>query len=341
MLWVLVILSSLTMSLSRSTHVDLAISKQAIGKLKAKYLAWGGLIYAMEQARIDAEDAQSNTKDNLYYCGIRVSQGQSPEQLFQNRILGDGHFEVSYQVKLNGERKTYYGMQDEERLINLNALNVQSVNVVSSLLELLGYDKELAKTISYSMLDWKDEDKVLSEQQYGAEDDYYAGASAGYKTKNYLFESFDELLLVRGVTKDILKAIRPFVTVYGRNEVLRVNFETASETVLKALARAQTEFNPTVSVADADTMVGKLVSYRRGDDGVDFTEDDRAIELAEDANLNTPEQMIFYAMSQFRTRQSEYLRIRVKGVADDYNIQDRIEAVIQRADSAIISWVRN
>ena len=48
-LWVLVILTMLTTSIGRNTSIELSLTKYAIARLQAKYLAWGGLVYAMNQ----------------------------------------------------------------------------------------------------------------------------------------------------------------------------------------------------------------------------------------------------------------------------------------------------
>ena len=339
-LWILVILTSLVMSLSRNTHVELALTKNTIGKIQAKYFAWAGLMFAMKQIQLDSKDQNSSLKDTLFYCGIPIVDGRSSAEIFHDHKISDGAFDVFYESRTDGQLKVRYGIQDEERFINLNALGLDSVNVLSSLLTTLGVDDDTAKTIAFSAIDWKDDDAVLSDEKYGAEDDYYQGLTRSYKTKNYFFESKEELLYVRGMTKEILEKIKPFITVFGLPEQLKINFETASEDVLRALARAEVIRNPTVDSADADSLIRKMLEYRSGDDRVEFTEDDKEIERVEDLNPNANEQVIFLAMNQYRIRQSEFLRIHAKGIAGRDKIESHIEAVVQRVDSSILYWNR-
>ena len=56
--------------------------------------------------------------------------------------------------------------------------------------------------IADAILDWIDEDDVVRE--YGAEASYYSGLDPPYSPKNGPLETIEELLLVRGVTPDLL-----------------------------------------------------------------------------------------------------------------------------------------
>ncbi|MGE3313605.1 MAG: hypothetical protein AB7O26_00730 [Planctomycetaceae bacterium] len=56
--------------------------------------------------------------------------------------------------------------------------------------------------IAGAILDWIDADS--SEREGGAEADYYAGLDPAYAPRNALPESFEELLLVKGITRELL-----------------------------------------------------------------------------------------------------------------------------------------
>jgi DNA uptake protein ComE-like DNA-binding protein len=56
--------------------------------------------------------------------------------------------------------------------------------------------------IADAILDWIDEDDI--EREYGAEISYYSGLDPPYSPKNGPLETVEELLLVRGVTPDLL-----------------------------------------------------------------------------------------------------------------------------------------
>ncbi|MBI5150012.1 MAG: general secretion pathway protein GspK [Candidatus Omnitrophica bacterium] len=348
-LWILVILTVLTVSLGRNTHIELALVKNAVAKARSKYLAWAGVVYAMGHIRRDTGDAASARQDTLYRCGIRLEEGAAPEDLFKGRLLGDGSFDIQYPAGLparggsafGGETGgVYYGLQDEERRINLNALALDNARIFSTLLVNLGFDEQTALTVAYSVLDWKDADHNLVDQTYGAEDDYYRSLAKPLRCKNRPFDSPEELLLVRGVTPEIYQALQDYVTVYPKQGILRINFDTASGTVMAALALAVAKMLPDTQPQDAQSLVDKILSYRRGEDGVEFTADDRLIELNQ-IPLNAVERNIFLAMTQYRTSTSDYLRVRVKGTEKNRGAVTWLEAVVYRPDLSILSWDRN
>ncbi|MBI5416036.1 MAG: general secretion pathway protein GspK, partial [Candidatus Omnitrophica bacterium] len=210
----------------------------------------------------------------------------------------------------------------------------------STLLVDLGSDEQTAMTIAYSILDWKDADHNPVDQTYGAEDDYYQSLAKSCRCKNRPLDTPEELLLVRGVTPEIYKVLKDYVTVYPKQGILRINFDTASGTVLTALAAAAGKMVPDTQPQDAQSLVDKILSYRRGEDGVEFTADDRPIELNQ-MPLNAVERNIFLAMTQYRTPASDYLRVRVKGTEKNRGAVTWIEAVVYRPDLSVLSWNRN
>lgn len=90
----------------------------------------------------------------------------------------------------------------------------------------------------------------------------------------------EDLLLAEGVTDDVYKQLKDFVTVYGGG---RVNINTVGPDVLAALGASQ-------------SLIVRIQEYRAGDDGVDGTADDRAFsdvyriaEVLEPYGLTVPE----------------------------------------------------
>ena len=70
----------------------------------------------------------------------------------------------------------------------------------------------------------------------------------------------EEILLAKGITKEIFLQFKDLVTVYGSGPV---NINTASEEVFKVLGLP-------------DDTVEAILNYRKGEDGEEFTDDDRA-----------------------------------------------------------------
>src|SRR3989338_8209914 len=80
-LWILVILTVLTVRLGRNTHVELSLVKHAIGKIKSKYIARAGFVYALDRIRKDSADAAAAKQDTLYQCGVHLSDEESLQQI--------------------------------------------------------------------------------------------------------------------------------------------------------------------------------------------------------------------------------------------------------------------
>lgn len=97
--------------------------------------------------------------------------------------------------------------------------------------------KKTADTIVDSALDWMDKDNL--HRLHGAEDQHYQSLPNPYKAKNAPFDTAEELLLVKGVTEDILfgtrerKGLIEFITVYGNFSKINVN--VAPKGVIMAL----------------------------------------------------------------------------------------------------------
>jgi hypothetical protein len=76
------------------------------------------------------------------------------------------------------------------------------------------------ETIVNSIIDWQDRDDLRTGDD-GAESDYYLGLSPPYRAKNARIDSIEELLLVRGVTADLVygtpghPGLRDVFTIWG------------------------------------------------------------------------------------------------------------------------------
>jgi general secretion pathway protein K len=127
-------------------------------------------------------------------------------------------------------------------------LNKTPEIVMKGLLLNLGVKEETADGIVDSIQDWRDPDDFV--RLHGAESDYYMSLPRPYKAKNADFESVEELLLVKGVTYELLygKGDKPgladFVTVYSESG--KINIGAAPREVLMALPGMTPETAATV-----------------------------------------------------------------------------------------------
>jgi DNA uptake protein ComE-like DNA-binding protein len=95
-----------------------------------------------------------------------------------------------------------YGVEDESTKLNINTLMFAEEQTEGSgrtlLMSLPGMTEETADAI----LDYLDTDS--EQREFGAENEYYSSLEPAYACKNGPLETVDELLLVKGVTPDLL-----------------------------------------------------------------------------------------------------------------------------------------
>ena len=152
---------------------------------------------------------------------------------------------------------------DESGKVSLNGLTDSSGIILKNLLIRQGNSSENADIIVDSILDWKDADDL--HRLSGAENDYYRSLPGPYKARDADFETLEELLLVRGITPEILygtdetKGIIHFLTVHGKTA--QVNLNAAPKEILAAL--------PGGDAAMADRIIEFRASAETGvEDGV-------------------------------------------------------------------------
>lgn len=113
-------------------------------------------------------------------------------------------------------------------------------------------DREAIEIVD-ALVDWIDEDDDESDQ--GAENSYYQSLKIPYDCRNGPIQNVEELLLVKGINREILfgvpgkSALADFVTVYGEDGKLNVN--TANSIVIRA-------FDPLIS----EELVGDFQEFR-------------------------------------------------------------------------------
>jgi general secretion pathway protein K len=126
---------------------------------------------------------------------------------------------------------------DESGKISLNALTDSSGIILKNLLLRHGATPEQADGIVDSILDWKDPDDL--HRLSGAESEYYQSLPKPYRPRNADFETLEELILVKGITPDILygteraDGIIRHLTAQGK--AARINLSAASKEVLLSL----------------------------------------------------------------------------------------------------------
>jgi type II secretory pathway component PulK len=340
-LWMVMILAAFAVTMSRQASMEIALTKHTIGKLQSKYQAWAGIMYAIKRIQLDSHNPTTKEWDSLYACGIALNDDEALKDVFSNRSEDKDYFQVGYDSFLDEDstQNIQPGLTDEERFFNINALTRDNQSAFLNLLDSLGVSESESETIATAIMDWKDEDDIAVVGNNQKENEYYQSRVQNFPMKNRVFDSLEELRLL-GMTDAVFKKVSPYLTVHPVQGNLRINFDTASPFILKAFARSVSGLSQGNDREDADSLVEKMLEYRKGDDGQEMTADDKIIEL-NDLPLNAEEKILVLMMNQYRTKQSEYLRVISQGVSVRNNIKTTLEAVIRRKDLAIVEWKRN
>jgi general secretion pathway protein K len=212
---VTVLLVSLVVDFSYTMMVDLTLAANLRDEQKAFYAARSGVELARHLLQKDDPAYDALDED---WALLNEHPGFISED-------DEGKFKVN--------------IEDEAAKIPINDLIAgDKVNLVRrSQLERLFEVLELDPHLIDPIIDWLDPDN--NPEPFGAEDEYYQTLSPPYPCKNGPLAALEELLLVKGMTEEILygtdekKGLIHFLTLYADG---KVNINTASAEVLQSLS---------------------------------------------------------------------------------------------------------
>lgn len=179
-LWVLVLLSLIAASLSRTSRTEVEFARNLLENAKAEALA----------------DAA------VYRAVIGLS-----EPLEADKWLADGTpYELSFP-----EGNVQVTILDEVGKIDLNE---GQDSLFQALFTLAGVEPEVSWGLVDAIVDFRDTDH--NAEQRGAEDNSYKAAGLPHDAKDAPFESVEELRQVMGMTYDLYEKVAPLLTVHSR-----------------------------------------------------------------------------------------------------------------------------
>lgn len=333
-LWIISLLSAVALSLTYRIGLELKMAGSEMDRDKAFCIAKAGVVQAIgvlnqDHNGYDALNEQwSNCSEELY--GIN---------LFNGINIGEGRFTVSYvygQDIFSGQQNILYGMQDEERKININKAKQDVLESLS------GMTPEIATSICA----WRG-DQDLAPDVLLKEDSYYQGLEKPYKRKGKEIQCIEELVLIRGVTPDTIfgkdmdgdgqinineAGLVRYLTIYGDG---LVNINTADVPVLRA-------------IGFTEDLCNKVVNYRAGPDEILGTSDDGVFtdvtKIAETLNYYDPllpaEQELITAKQALFKVSSRYYKAGVESEIQG-KVKVRVSAIIDKESSEgsqIIRW---
>ncbi len=191
-------------------------------RIQARMLASSGVeslrVFLLQDPAMQSESG--GLYDNpAMFQGVTVLGEADPDELGKFTVL------VPAMDQAGGLAGVRYGLEDESARLNLNALLLidqqarELQEATGELAELVAEDAEglladsparsllmalpgMTVEIADAILDWLDDDD--SPREFGAEAEYYSSLAPPYGPKNGPLETVEELLLVRGVTPQLL-----------------------------------------------------------------------------------------------------------------------------------------
>ena len=216
-LWILAVLMVIAVSFTVTSRTDAYSGLSFREAMEGRFLAEAGI----QRGILELFYRNVNKNQVLTFKGKEV-------------MKTDGR---SYTGTL-GKGSYVYRVMDESGKINVNGLNDASGIILKNLLAHAGVPSDQADIIIDSILDWKDPDDLR--RLNGAESDYYLSLPQPYRAKNADFDTLEELLLVRGMTPEILygsngkPGIIRFLTL-NPEAGFAINVNVASREVLLAI----------------------------------------------------------------------------------------------------------
>jgi hypothetical protein len=192
---VVVLLSLGAYTFSELMLAETEAASRFVREAQARALADSGVELAA--AWLGAPDTEST--ENVYH---------NPS-LFQSVLLVDhpsdrGRGRVSLVAPVESDsagQALRYGMIDESSRININAIVGQELEDYVAR-EFLMYLPDMTEDVADAILDWIDGDDTVRE--YGVEGEWYLTLVPPYEPRNGPIASIEELLLVSGVTPELL-----------------------------------------------------------------------------------------------------------------------------------------
>ncbi len=185
LLWVLALLAVTVTSVLYTARMDLMIAKNHADSLQAYYLAVAG---AEKAKAMIFHDAAERKRSAVHHTSALYDSTES----FKDIEIGRGKFRVVRQGSPEEGGRLIYGVSDEESRLNVNTSSIEELR------KLPGMTAELAAAI----MDWHDVNTDASPG--GAETDYYSTLPRPYIPRDGHIQTAREMLLIRGVTADLL-----------------------------------------------------------------------------------------------------------------------------------------
>ena len=211
------------------------------------------------RVKILERDKYEQRETELARSGIQIALGVLSYNPHPSYTLPSDRWKNSpyYHIK-NGKELIQVDVADVESKLNVNKMDYRRW---WNILRENGVAEEDAQFLVNAIFDFIDKDNL--KRSNGAEEEQYR--ALGHHCKNGPLEDVRELLLIKGITRELYKKIAPLFTTYGDGYI---NVNTASKEVLHFLfdgddipvnniLRARREKKGIKSMGDLRDIIGK------------------------------------------------------------------------------------
>lgn len=257
-IWIFMVLTVLVGEFSRAMRDDAVATHNVAEENQARGVAIAGMnhaIYRALRAREQPEQAASGRGAARASTVLGTENGAGADETEAWAADGTWH-DGSY-----GGGDYSVRVVDEGGKVGLNRADEALLRQV---LGALGLDQDAQEAATDGILDWRDSDSLR--RLHGAEAEYYLGLPEPYLPKDGWFDSVDELLLVRGISRDVFYGVpaaglrsedspaiplRDVFSVFNRTA--NINVRTAPPAVLRVLLGGEErDVEEIVAARDAD-----------------------------------------------------------------------------------------
>jgi general secretion pathway protein K len=299
------ILVAVAIELNRSSRVAIYDAANLSDGIKLTYIAKSGF-YGAAAMIANSNNNYDTLRDNWAKTEILSVQSQT--------LFTDGHFMTTVEDEA--------GKIPLNKLVNGNEYNPAIKEILIRLLGQpeFGLDERKANEIADSIKDWIDVDNSIT--GYGAETSYYSSLDPPYEAKNAPLDCIEELLMVKGITKEIFYGTKEkpglagFVTADSDGAI---NINTAPKMVLRSLSAG-------ISAELAD----RIDEYRRKE-GNDLSSPQWYNRVSGMAGVNISPELIMLKSNYFK----------IISVGTMKNMEQSLSGVVKRSGQKsvqIIKW---
>ena len=242
-LLIISIIVSVTLQFNRYMRDDLYAAVNLRDGIKLGCIAKSGFNCALAVLRVDdtgvdsLHDKWADPKTFSENSDVQFDEGK-----FELKVSDhSGRIQINKLVKEDG--KNY---------------NNDQKGLLTRFLKSFGIEDEEADNIVDAIKDWIDADNEVT--RFGAENAYYQSLDKPYSCKNAPIEFLEELLLIRGITKELFygfeenPGIADYISPHGDG---RININTADRLVLRVLSD---------EIEEDPEMVKNMIEYRNDED---------------------------------------------------------------------------